>query len=166
MGVYKRQPRLSLLPRPDLAEELVWFCAWCGRRDESPVTRRGPAPPCSRCLRGTLRVADADVAPRADAPFLLADVMSRITAISDRAMSLLNLQVDTAIGQPVSQLLRDPEAEEGGDHLRATVAAIAGGRAEAHRMIVRPIDTFGVHLAARMGVCWAPREALLVLEKR
>jgi len=159
-------PYIHLVDAPTEGPETVWFCTWCGARQPDIVYAGSPTgPDCVHCGNSPVRVADAYVAPLVDAPFLTIDAGSRIITISRRAVELLRVcGAEKVRGKPIGNVLLDAEVEGGDDRLRAVTSAIAGGQRVAHRLIVRPAKTFGVHYRARLAVCHPPRAALLVLD--
>ena len=73
---------------------------------------------------------------------------------------------ETAINKPVAELLVPADAEaQGRTGFAAAVAQAADGPGSGHpRSFVRPWNTFGVRMRARIATCGPPRAALVVLE--
>ena len=72
---------------------------------------------------------------------------------------------DSAVNQPVVQLLVPADAEAGRPaKFAAALAEAASGADEPVNAFVRPWNTFGVRLRARVASCGPPRAALVVLE--
>jgi hypothetical protein len=57
-----------------------------------------------------------------------------------------------------------PADAEGGERLSVAVAWAARGDGPIRTTVVRPANTFGIRLTARIAGCGPPRAALLVLE--
>lgn len=117
---------------------------------------------------GLLLEARADLAPAAHEPFLIADLQLRVQAVSRRAEALLGVGEDIAVGRPVSEFLVPAEAEQDGAGrlVDAIVAAAAGEQEEGLATVpVRPFNTHGVRISARVTHCGPPLAALLVLER-
>jgi PAS domain-containing protein len=110
--------------------------------------------------------AREDVVPTARDAFLVVDSSLLVQAMSREAQSLLGVTEELAIDKPVAELLVPAEAEAQG---RAGFAGAVAHAAEGHdgetsRTFVRPWNTFGVRLRARIATCGPPRAALVVLE--
>jgi hypothetical protein len=107
----------------------------------------------------------ADVAPDAGAAFLVLDRSLAVCAVSEAAERLLAASEPDVVNRHVSDLLMPADAEEnGGASLSTAVAWAARGDAEARTTVVRPANTFGIRLTARIASCGPPRAALVVLE--
>ena len=88
-----------------------------------------------------------------------------VQAMSRRAESLLGVTEDSAVNRPVVQLLVPADAEAGRPaRFAAALAEAAAGADEPVSAFVRPWNTFGVRLRARIASCGPPRAALVVLE--
>jgi hypothetical protein len=157
------RPALALVPAPEPVPS-VTFCSHCGAR---PATDpRGPAARvCGECELGLLLECGADCAPDADAAFLVLDSALSVCAVSSAAERLLATRETEAVNRHVTQLIVPADAEaQGPTNLAAAVSWAARGDATARRVIVRPANTFGVRLSARIGTCGPPRAALLVFD--
>ena len=86
--------------------------------------------------------------------------------MSKQAESFLGLSEEMAINKPVAELLVPADAEaQGRTGFAAAVAQAAGGDdPDTARSFVRPWNTFGVRMRARIATCGPPRAALVVLE--
>ncbi|HWE13306.1 MAG TPA: hypothetical protein VG365_07335 [Solirubrobacteraceae bacterium] len=86
--------------------------------------------------------------------------------MSREAQSLLGVTEELAIDQPVAELLVPADAEaQGRTGFAAAIAMAADGQdADANRSFVRPWNTFGVRMRARIATCGPPRAALVVLD--
>ena len=93
------------------------------------------------------------------------DTSLLVQALSRRAQALLELTEAEAVNRPVAELLvaADAEASSSSSLARAIVGA-AGGGEDAVSAVVRPWNTFGVRMRAKIAPCGPPRAALVVLE--
>jgi PAS domain-containing protein len=145
--------------------EWTWFCGHCAApspRDlpPSPATRV-----CPSCGLGLLLESRADTVPSAKDAFLVVDEALLIQAVSRTAEQLLSISEDAAVNRPVAELLvpADAEARGPGSFAGAIADAIGNGDDPVHAF-VRPWNTFGVRMRARIAPCGPPRAALLVLD--
>jgi hypothetical protein len=97
--------------------------------------------------------------------FLVVDAALMVQGVSAHAEQLLAIEEERAIDHSVGELLVAADAEPGrpGGFAGAIADAIAGG-GEPVSKVVRPWNTFGVRMRARIGCCGPPRAALVVLE--
>jgi hypothetical protein len=85
--------------------------------------------------------------------------------MSREAQSLLGVSEEDAIDRPVAELLVPADAEtQGRAGFAAAIAQASQGDDDTARSFVRPWNTFGVRLRARIATCGPPRAALVVLE--
>lgn len=161
-----KRPALQLVPGPlDAPEEWSWFCGHCaapppGNEPPAPVARV-----CTACGLGLLLEARQDFVPGDGDAFLIVDNSLLIQGLSRRAEQVLSMAEDLAVNRPVSELLVAAEAEARGPSVAAAIAdAVGEGDASAGHAFVRPWNTFGVRLRARITPCGPPRAALVVLE--
>jgi hypothetical protein len=106
-----------------------------------------------------------DLAPSHRDAFLVIDSSLLVQAMSWRAETLLGVTEDGAVNQPVLQLLSPADAEAGRPvRFAAALAEAAAGADEPFSAVVRPWNTFGVRMRARIASCGPPRAALVVLE--
>jgi hypothetical protein len=144
--------------------EWVWFCGHCASR----TAEGGPPAPvarvCRSCGLGLMLEAPSELVPGDRDAFLVVDASLLIQGLSRRAEQLLAVDEEHAINRPVGELLVCADAESGGPgSLSGVIAeAVAGGEAIASKF-VRPWNTFGVRMRARIGACGPPRAALIVL---
>lgn len=150
----------------DTTAEWLWFCGHCA--SPSPG---GAAPPpsarvCPSCGLGLLLEARADVVPSARDAFLVVDRLLLVQAMSREAQVLLGVTEEEAINRPVAELLVPADAEaQGRAGFAAAIAEAADGQEpEPTRAFVRPWNTYGVRMRARVATCGPPRAALIVLE--
>jgi hypothetical protein len=146
-------------------ETFRWFCGHCA--SPSPG---GAAPPptarvCTRCGLGLLLETREDAVPDPRDAFLVVDSRLLVQAMSREAQTLLGLAEEDAVDRPVSELLvpADAEGESRGGMAAAVAEAAAGDEADG-RAYVRPWNTFGVRMRARIATCGPPRAALIVLD--
>jgi ribosomal protein L37E len=162
------RPALRLLAAPHEREApvpTVSFCSHCGARpmhcDEPPVSRV-----CSACGFGLILESRADAAPKAGDAFLVLDRSLSVCAVSEAAERLLATCEPDAVNRHVTDLLMPAGAEEsgGGESLSLSVMWAARGEGGMRSAVVRPANTFGIRLTARIASCGPPRAALVVLE--
>lgn len=150
----------------DTTATWLWFCGHCA----APSPYAGPPPPtarvCGSCGLGLLLEAREDAVPTPRDAFLVVDSGLLVQAMSREAQSLLAVTEEVAINRPVAELLvpADAEAQGAGGFANSIVHAAGGDEGETARSFVRPWNTFGVRLRARIAVCGPPRAALVVLE--
>jgi hypothetical protein len=160
----KGRPALALV-RP-LAPEApdVRFCSHCGSRPHAGEII-SPTRVCAECGLGLLLQCAENVAPKPGDPFLVLDHTLSVCAVSAAAERLLATPEIDAVNVPVASLLMSAEAEgNGGAGLAAAIIWAARGDGGVTRTVVRPANTFGVRLNARIAGCGPPRAALLVFE--
>jgi hypothetical protein len=106
-----------------------------------------------------------DVAPRPGDAFLVLDRSLSVCAVSNAAEQLLATNEPDAVNRHITDLLMPADAEESnGQSLSLAVAWAARGDGTIRTVTVRPANTFGIRLTARIGSCGPPRGALLVLD--
>jgi PAS domain-containing protein len=165
-GISDLRPALRLVqPAVDQPVEFVWFCGHCA------APARGDQPPaplarvCRSCGLGVMLETRRDVAPSHDDAFLVIDSSLLVQAMSWQAETLLGMTEDSAVNRPVAQFLTPADAEAGRPaRFAAALAEAAAGADEPVSAFVRPWNTFGVRLRARVASCGPPRAALVVLE--
>ena len=110
--------------------------------------------------------AREDAVPAARDAFLVVDSALLVQAMSREAQVLLGVTEELAIDKPVAELLVPADAEaQSRTSFAASIADAADGHdPETARSFVRPWNTFGVRLRARIATCGPPRAALVVLE--
>jgi PAS domain-containing protein len=142
----------------------LWFCGHCA----APSPNGAPAPTarvCTSCGLGLLLEAREDAVPSSRDAFLVVDATLSVQAMSREAQSLLGVSEEAAIDRPVAELLVPADTEsQGRTGFAASIAEAAGGGPDTARSFVRPWNTFGVRLRARIATCGPPRAALVVLE--
>ncbi len=98
--------------------------------------------------------------------FLVVDSSLLVQAMSQQAQAFFGVTEELAIDKPVAELLVTPDAEAPGraGFAAAIVQAADGQDPDTARSFVRPWNTFGVRIRARIVTCGPPRAALVVLE--
>lgn len=141
----------------------VSFCGHCGLPPAASVDG-ARSRVCGRCGLGLVLRAAADVAPRADDPFLVIDSTLSVCAVSARAEELLGTDETQAVHRHVSDFLVPADANASSvDNLLVALVDAACGSGQPRTAIVRPRQEFGVRFRARIGPCGPPLAALLVL---
>jgi hypothetical protein len=120
---------------------------------------------CASCGLGLLLESRVDMVPTARDAFLVVDDSLLVQAMSRRAEQLLSTAEEAAVNRPVVELLvpADAEARGPGSFAGAIADAVAQGD-DVVTAVVRPWNTFGVRMRARIAPCGPPRAALLVLD--
>jgi hypothetical protein len=110
--------------------------------------------------------AREDAIPDGRDAFLVVDSRLLVQAMSKHAESFLGMSEETAVNKPVGDLLVPADAEAAGQTgFAAAIAEAAEGQdPQTSRKVVRPWNTFGVRMRARISTCGPPRAALVVLE--
>jgi len=169
------RPALRLVAPPEAvpAAPSVPFCSHCGTRPfargNGNATASAMSNPgsrvCGSCGLGLILEASEDIAPNVGDAFLVLDRALNVCAVSAAAERLLATSEPDAVNRHVTQLLMPADAEEdGGESLSVAVAWAARGDGPIRTTVVRPSNTFGIRLTARIAGCGPPRAALLVLE--
>ena len=122
---------------------------------------------CPSCGFGLLLEAREDSIPTPRDAFLVIDSALLVQALSREAQSLLGMTEAMAINRPVAELLVPADAETQGSaaFAAAITQAAEGDYGESTHRFVRPWNTFGVRMRARISTCGPPRAALIVLEQ-
>jgi hypothetical protein len=141
-----------------------WFCGRCAERFDEPESVSIPRV-CPSCSLGMVLQAPASAVPAHDAPYLIVDSSLNVQAVSERAEQTLGMIEERAINRHVTELLIPGDAEPNAVHgLAAAITAAAGGNEREERVAVRPSNTFGIRMLARIVACGPPRAALIVLD--
>jgi hypothetical protein len=149
---------------PQARSEPAWFCGNCAATSPRGTPPHPDSRVCPSCGLGLLLEARADVLPSPQEAFLVVDAALAVQALSSRAQRLLDVSEEQAINRPVGELLVAADAEDGARReLSGAIIDAATGTDEPTHVYVRPWNTFGVRMRARVGVCGPPRAALLVL---
>ena len=144
----------------------LWFCGHCAAPSPGGAAPPPTARVCTSCGLGLLLEAREDAVPSARDAFLVVDSQLLVQAMSREAQSLLGVTEELAINKPVAELLVPADAEaQGRTGFAAAIAMAADGQdPDTARSFVRPWNTFGVRMRARIATCGPPRAALVVLE--
>jgi hypothetical protein len=142
----------------------VWFCSHCGAQqgneDDGPESRV-----CGDCGFGVFLQTRSDVAPRNGGAFVVLDRNLSICAVSAAAEQLLATTETNAVHRHVTELLVPADTEmRGPSNLASAITWAASGDHASQPVTVRPANTFGVRLTARIAGCSPPRAALLVFD--
>jgi hypothetical protein len=166
-GLTQSKPALKLVQgtQAETPVEWVWFCGHCA----APAPRgQAPAPiarVCNACGLGLMLEARSELVPDDRDAFLVVDSSLLIQGVSRRAEELLAHEEEAAINRPVAELLVAPDAEAGGPgSFAGAIAEAVEWREALVTKFVRPWNTFGVRMRARIGACGPPRAALIVLD--
>jgi hypothetical protein len=161
------RPALTLVRAPEAAEPApsVSFCSHCGARPGDDA--RGPAARvCGACELGLMLQCSADHAPTPNSAFMVLDATLSVCAVSAAAERLLAACETEAVNRHVTELIVPADAEaQGRASLATAVTWAARGDEEPRRVVIRPANTFGVRMSARIASCGPPRAALLVFDE-
>jgi hypothetical protein len=142
----------------------VSFCSHCGV-EPTAAEASSPTRVCAGCGLGLLLGCSAGVAPAAGEAFVVIDDSLSVCAVSAAAEKLLATLETEAVNHPITRLLVPADAEgNAGANLAAAITWAARGDGGVYRTVVRPANTFGVRMNARIAACGPPRAALLVFE--
>ena len=140
------------------------FCTHCGTRP-APVGIAPSSRVCRECGLGLILESREDVAPNEGDAFLVLDRSLAVCAVSRAAERLLGTSEPDAVNRHISSFLMPAAAQEkDSDSLSVAVTWAARGDGGTRTTVVRPANTFGIRLTARIASCGPPRAALLVLE--
>jgi hypothetical protein len=144
----------------------VAFCSHCGDRPVPAKATARRSRVCEACGFGLLLECAADVAPTAGQPFLVLDRTMSVCAVSAGAEDLLATRETEAVNRHVTELIVPADAETEARHNLAVAVTLATrGESDTHKVVVRPANTFGVRLTARIAACGPPQAALLVFDR-
>jgi len=162
----QRARHLRLVTAPgergdEARERSVVFCGHCGTRPAADTESRV----CGSCGLGVLLSSGGEIAPQEGDAFVVLDSTLSICAVSAAAEELLATREIDAVNRHLTELLVPADAEAQGDsNLAVALTWAARGDGELRRVFVRPANTFGVRVGARIGSCNAPRAALIVFD--
>jgi hypothetical protein len=145
--------------------EWTWFCGHCAAPAQGDAPPAPTARVCRSCGFGLLIETRSDAMPERSDAFVIVDASMRVHGLSQQAEQLLGLREDVAVNRPLTELLVPADAEStSGSALSAAVADAVSSGIEPLHAFVRPANTFGVRVRARIVACGPPRAALIVLE--
>ena len=120
---------------------------------------------CESCNLGLLLQAEARDAPPQNGAFLVVDDSMSVCVVSASAERLLATSETDAVNRHLTELLVPADVEASGPaNLAVAVTWAARGAGGARKVFVRPANTFGMRVAARIASCGPPKAALLVFE--
>jgi PAS domain-containing protein len=142
-----------------------WFCGHCAAGLPPGLAPSPFSRVCSRCGLGLLLETRADGLPAPTDAFLIVDRALRVQAASIGAERLLGAREEDLLDTPVGELLIGADAERADRGALAEAILEAASSADAFAFArVRPANTFGVRMRARVSACGPPRAALVLLE--
>jgi len=163
MEVKSRRAALALVP--DVTREVgpsVSFCSHCGER-AAPINPSSRV--CGSCGLGLMLQSAADVAPDPGDPFIVLDDSLSVCAVSGMAERLLATRETDAVNRHVTELVVPADSEgQAPSNLAVAVTWAARGDEQTRRVVVRPANTFGIRLTARISSCGPPKAALVVFD--
>ena len=162
------RPALYVVPRtePETGPD-VTFCSHCGARPGWSRLDDAPSRVCEQCGLGLLLEASADKAPDPGAAFMVLDSSLSVCAVSQAAELVLGTFETDAVNRHVTEFIVPADAEaQGPANLAVAVTWAARGDDTPRTVMVRPTNTFGIRMSARIGSCGPPRAALVVFDRR
>jgi PAS domain-containing protein len=162
-----QRPSLRLI-RGALEEAQGWTC-FCGEctaaSTEEPLSPLAAV--CGPYGMGLLLETRLDAFPSRDDAFLVVDSALTVQTVSQQAATLLGVSEDEIKNRPVAELLSSADAETAQpEDLLHLVHRASTFSDERHSVMVRPRNTFGVRMIARIAPCGPPRAALVLLRSR
>ncbi len=160
-----RRGRLTLAVVPSdrpVGQELVGFCSHCGAHPEQnhPDSRV-----CPDCGLGLVLQSSSDAAPGPGDAFLVLDSSLSVCAVSAAAESLLATRETDAVNRHITELVVPADAEaQGAANLAVAVTWAARGDESTRRVFIRPANTFGVRMSARISSCGPPKAAVVLFD--
>jgi hypothetical protein len=143
----------------------TWFCGHCAAPAPGGVAPAPNARVCRSCGLGLLLEAREDAAPTPRDAFIVVDSRILVQGMSAQAEVLLQVREDLAVNRPLAELLVSADAENGsGAGFAAAIAESVASGDEPAYAFVRPWNTYGVRVRARIVPCGPPRAALIVFE--
>lgn len=139
------------------------FCSHCG--SHSPAEGLSSRV-CPVCAAGLLLETGRESLPGPADAFLVVDSSLTVQAVSRQAEVALGVREQHAVNRHVTELVIPGESDLATDgSLAGAIARAAAGERLPSRVAVRPSNTFGIRLLARIAPCGPPRAALLVLDR-
>jgi hypothetical protein len=141
-----------------------WFCGHCAERFDQWDSASMPRV-CPSCSLGMVLQTSADMLPDASTPFLIVDASLTVQALSAQAERTLGISEERAVNRHVTELLIPGDAEpSAAGSLAGAITTAAAGDDPPERVAVRPSNTFGIRMFARIAACGPPRAALITLD--
>lgn len=144
--------------------EWSWFCGHCAAPSPGGDPPAPAARVCRQCGLGLLLETREDVMPTERDAFLVVDSSMLVQAMSHEAEVLLKVREDLAVNRPLAELLVPADSEGATTGFAAAIAEAASNQDGPAYAFVRPWNTYGVRVRARIATCGPPRAALIVLE--
>jgi hypothetical protein len=120
---------------------------------------------CSSCGLGLLLETRADFVPAPTDAFLVVDSQLAIEAVSAQAERVLAVKEHEVVHHSLHSLISPAASDGTGSHgLISAVLKAATGSDQLSSVLIRPRNTFGVRVRARIVACGPPRSALIVLD--
>jgi PAS domain-containing protein len=120
---------------------------------------------CSSCGLGLLLETRIDLVPSPADAFIVVDSQLAIEAVSAQAERVLAVSEQDVVHLPLHSLIGPAGIDSAGEYgLTAAVMEAAAGGDQLSSVFVRPRNTFGVRVRARICACGPPRAALIVLD--
>jgi PAS domain-containing protein len=161
----RSRPALKLVePLSPQEVEWVWFCGRCAARAPAGAPPAPNSRVCPSCQFGLLLETRSDTIPTSKDAFLVIDAGLLVQGVSSEAETLLGVTESMAVNRPVHELVVPPDAEAQGPARFAAAVAEAMQTSDVVGTFVRPWNTFGVRMRAKIAPCGPPRAALLILE--
>lgn len=155
-----RWGNLSLVPEPE-PTPVVSFCSHCGTAPAPNAESRV----CAECELGLVLTAGQDVAPAPGGAFIVIDNTMSVCAVSAAAEQLLAISETDAVNRHVTELVVPADAEASApENLAVAVTWAARGEQGAQAVTIRPANTFGVRIRARIASCGPRPAAILVFD--
>jgi PAS domain-containing protein len=155
-------PQIAPETRPD-----VTFCSHCGARPGWSHLDEAPSRVCEQCGLGLLLEASADKAPEPGGAFLVVDSSLSVCAVSQAAEVLLGTSETDAVNRHITEFIVPADAEaQGPANLAVAVTWAARGDEAPRNVMVRPTNTFGIRMSARIASCGPPLAAMVVFDRR
>ncbi len=167
--VSRNSPRRALLsvvpeaaPQPSVS---ALFCSHCGSRPAVSDMAEASSRVCENCGLGLLLESSAAVAPERGGAFIVLDSSLSVCAVSAGAEELLATRETDAVNRHITELIVPADSEaQGPSNLAVAVTWAARGDGAIHSVKVRPTNTFGVRMTARIASCGPPRAALVAFD--
>jgi hypothetical protein len=167
-GQRSGRPALAVVTSVETAPvQSLSFCSHCGAKPASSDIEEARSRVCDQCGLGLLLQASRDAAPNHGDAFIVLDSSLSVCAVSQAAEMLLAIRETEAVNRHLTELLVPADTEaQGSSNLAVAVTWAARGDSGTRTVTVRPTNTFGIRLTARIASCGPPKAALLVFDAR